>query len=147
MNVLEMRHRAAEAGRFLKTLGSGHRLLILCSLTEGEKTVGELERLLELRQPHLSQHLTRLRADGLVKTRRASRNVYYSLASEPAARVVGLLYELFCAEGATPGAGSGGTPSGSGDRAPEGQEGLGGRAGPAALDPSPPPPGGAATRR
>lgn len=94
-----MRSRAAEAERFLKSIGNGHRLLILCSLAEGERSVGELERLLEMRQPHLSQHLTRLREDGLVKTRRASRTVFYSLGSEPAERVIRLLYDLFCTKG------------------------------------------------
>ena len=67
-----MRSRAGEAGRFLKSICNEHRLLVLCSLAQGEKSVGELERLLELRQPLLSQHLTRLRADGLVTTRRGS---------------------------------------------------------------------------
>ncbi|MDJ0387628.1 metalloregulator ArsR/SmtB family transcription factor [Roseomonas sp. E05] len=99
---MEMRSRAAEAERFLKSIGNGHRLLILCSLVEGEKSVGELERLLEMRQPHLSQHLTRLREDGLVKVRRVSRTVFYSLGSEPAERAIGLLYELFCAKDKAP---------------------------------------------
>lgn len=98
--MVEMRSRASEAGRFLKSLSNEHRLLILCSLSEGEKSVGELERLLEMRQPHLSQHLTRLRESGLVTTRRVSRTVYYRLGSEPAQRMIGLLYELFCAKDA-----------------------------------------------
>ena len=79
-------------------------------LAEGEKSVGELERLLEMRQPHLSQHLTRLRADGLVMTRRVSRTVYYRLGSEPAERVIGLLYELFCARDAAPAPATDGSP-------------------------------------
>lgn len=94
--MAQMRGRVGEAERFLKSFSNEHRLLILYSLAEGEKSVGELERLLEMRQPHLSQHLTRLRADGLVKTRRVSRTVYYRLGSEPAERVIGLLYKLFC---------------------------------------------------
>ncbi len=110
MNAMDMRGRAGEAGRFLKSLCNEHRLLILCSLTEGEKSVGELERLLGMRQPHLSQHLTRLRADGLVRTRRASRTIYYSLGSNPAERVIGLLYELFCAKDARPAPDTGGAP-------------------------------------
>ena len=100
MNMIAMRERAGEAGRLLKSLGNAHRLLILCSLAEGEKSVGGLERLLEMRQPHLSQHLTRLRAEGLVKTRREARTVYYTLGSEPAERMISLLYELFCAKDA-----------------------------------------------
>ena len=62
--------------------------------------VGGLERLLEMRQPYLSQHLTRLGAEGLVKTRREARTVDYSLGSEPAERVIDLLHELFCAKDA-----------------------------------------------
>lgn len=102
MNMMEMHGKAEEAARFLKSLCNEHRLLILCSLAEGEKSVGELERLLEMRQPHLSQHLTRLREDGLVTTRRVSRTALYSLGSVPAERVIGLLYKLFCAPGARP---------------------------------------------
>ena len=101
-------------GRFNKSLCNEHRLLILCSLAEGEKSVGEIERLLEMRQPHLSQHLMRLREDGLVKTRRVSRTVYYRLGSEPAERVIGLLYELFCAGDAAPAPATGGTPPADG---------------------------------
>ncbi|MDN3563512.1 metalloregulator ArsR/SmtB family transcription factor [Paeniroseomonas aquatica] len=112
--MAEMRGRAGEAGRFLKSLGNEHRLLILCSLAEGEKSVGELERLLEMRQPHLSQHLTRLRADGLVMTRRVSRTVYYRLGSEPAERLIGLLYELFCARDVAPALATDGTPPADG---------------------------------
>ena len=63
---------------------------------EGETSVGELEWLLEMRQPHLSQHLMHLREDGLVKTRRVSRTVYYSLGSGPAERMIGPLHQLFC---------------------------------------------------
>lgn len=110
MNMAEMRGRAEEAGRFLKSLCNEHRLLILCSLVEGEKSVGELERLLEMRQPHLSQHLMRLREDGLVRTRRVSRTVHYSLGSEPAERMIGLLYELFCAKDAAPAPSACGAP-------------------------------------
>ena len=108
--MMQMRGRAEEAGRFLKSLCNEHRLLILCSLAEGEKSVGELERLLEMRQPHLSQHLTRLRMDGLVSTRRVSRTVLYSLGSEEARRMIGLLYELFCAQNAAPAPYSGDVP-------------------------------------
>lgn len=103
MNITDMRSRAGEAEQFLKSLCSQHRLLILCSLAEGEKSVGELERLLEMRQPHLSQHLMRLREDGLVRTRRVSRTVFYSLGSAPAERMIRLLYELFCAKDAAAG--------------------------------------------
>jgi ArsR family transcriptional regulator len=64
------------ASDFLKTLAHPHRLLILCHLAEGERSVGELERLLKLRQPTLSQQLARLREDGLVETRRTGKMIH-----------------------------------------------------------------------
>ncbi|MDA8249508.1 MAG: metalloregulator ArsR/SmtB family transcription factor, partial [Rhodospirillales bacterium] len=73
-----------------------HRLLILCHLHRGETSVTELEERLGLRQAHLSQHLARLRGDGLVRARRESRSVHYSLGSREARLLVERLYELFC---------------------------------------------------
>jgi ArsR family transcriptional regulator, virulence genes transcriptional regulator len=96
MKISKMQASAATATGFLKTLANEHRLLILCQLVEGEKSVGELERHLRLRQPHLSQHLARLRQDGLVRTRRDSRTIFYDLRSREAAEVIDLLYKLFC---------------------------------------------------
>lgn len=98
---------AKRASDFLKALANENRLVILCCLAEGEKNVGELETLLGIRQPSLSQQLARLRADDLVVTRRDSKQIYYSLASEEAAQMIGLLYDLFCAEEAAAGTGSG----------------------------------------
>ena len=69
--------------------------MILCILAEGEKSVSELEELLSLRQPTVSQQLARLRSDGLVATRRDGKAIYYSLASEEARVVVGAVYDLF----------------------------------------------------
>lgn len=91
---------ARAASSFLKTLANEHRLLILCHLAQGEKRVGELEGLLGVSQPHLSQHLARLRRDGLVRTRRSSREVFYTIGSLEALRTIGLLYEMFCANAA-----------------------------------------------
>jgi DNA-binding transcriptional ArsR family regulator len=96
MKVSKMQASAAAATGFLKTLANEHRLLILCQLIEGEKSVGALEQRLGLRQPHLSQHLARLRQDGLVRTRRHSRTIFYDLRSREAAEVIELLYKLFC---------------------------------------------------
>jgi ArsR family transcriptional regulator, virulence genes transcriptional regulator len=99
---------AADAGRacdFLKALTNPNRLIILCLLAEGEKSVSELEALLRLRQPTLSQQLARLRAEQLVETRRAGKMIYYRLASSEARQVIELLYELFCAPGAAAEAG------------------------------------------
>ncbi len=89
---------AARASKFLKALANGNRLVILCSLVEGEKNVGELERILGIRQPTLSQQLARLRVDELVETRRDSRQIYYGLASDEARQMIELLYELFRSE-------------------------------------------------
>ncbi len=88
--------KAKRAADFLKALAHESRLMILCILAEGEKSVTELERQLTLRQPTVSQQLARLRADGLVKTRREGKIVYYSLASDEARIIIGAVYEVFC---------------------------------------------------
>lgn len=89
---------AKRASLFLKALANDNRLVILCSLLEGEKNVGELEQILGIRQPTLSQQLARLRNDNLVETRRDSRQIYYGLASDEAKQMIGLLYDLFCSK-------------------------------------------------
>ena len=87
---------AKRASDFLKALAHESRLLILCILAEGEKSVSELEDILDLRQPTVSQQLARLRADGLVSTRRDGKTIYYKLASEEARVVIGAVYDVFC---------------------------------------------------
>jgi DNA-binding transcriptional ArsR family regulator len=87
---------AKRASNFLKALAHESRLMILCILAEGEKSVSELEDLLNLRQPTVSQQLARLRADGLVSTRRDGKTIYYRLASEEARVVIGAIYDVFC---------------------------------------------------
>lgn len=89
---------ARRASDFLKALAHESRLMILCILAEGEKSVGELEDLLSLRQPTVSQQLARLRADGLVTTRRDGKAIYYSLASEEARVIIGAVYDVFCSK-------------------------------------------------
>jgi ArsR family transcriptional regulator, virulence genes transcriptional regulator len=106
LNRLESRSRipdldrmvdnAKRASDFLKALAHESRLMILCILAEGETSVGELEQQLGLRQPTVSQQLARLRADGLVSTRRDGKTVYYSLASDEARVVIGAIYDVFC---------------------------------------------------
>ena len=88
---------AGRASQFLKTLSNEHRLLILCYLVDAERSVSELEEILELRQPTLSQQLARLRADRLVTTRRNGKSIYYSLSSREARALIGVLHKLFCA--------------------------------------------------
>jgi DNA-binding transcriptional ArsR family regulator len=87
---------ARQASELLKALSHEVRLLILCFLIEGEKSVGEIEKLLDLRQPAVSQQLARLRADGLVETRRNGKSIYYSLARSEVRDVIGVLHDAFC---------------------------------------------------
>ena len=90
---------AREASAFLKALSHEARLVILCLLVDGEKSVGELEEILNLRQPALSQQLARLRADNLVEARREGKNIYYSLARPEVREIVGALHRAFCPPG------------------------------------------------
>jgi len=92
----EMIGRAHAASAFLKALAHEGRLMILCYLSSGEKSVTELENLLDSRQAAVSQQLARLRLEGLVTCRREGKVMYYSLSDPKAERVVGLVYELYC---------------------------------------------------
>jgi ArsR family transcriptional regulator, virulence genes transcriptional regulator len=98
LNSAELAPKAAEAESFLKALANRHRLMVLCELHRGELSVTKLQEAIGLSQSSLSQHLARLREDSLVKTRRSSQTIFYSLANDNVSRVIGLLYELFCAE-------------------------------------------------
>lgn len=93
----EMQGNAGKAASFLKSLAHEGRLMILCHLGDGEKSVGQLEALLDMRQAAVSQMLARLRDVGLVATRRDGKTIYYSLADENTRRTIALLYEMFCA--------------------------------------------------
>lgn len=97
LSPADMNARAQEAAAFLKALAHEGRLMILCHLSAGEKSVTELETLLSSRQAAVSQQLARLRLEGLVSSRRDGKAIYYSLSDPRAARMVGLLYEMFCA--------------------------------------------------
>lgn len=92
----DMATRASDAAAYLKTLAHEGRLMILCHLGAGEKSVGELENLLSIRQAAVSQMLARLRDEGLVNTRRDGKTIFYSLADTNTEQVIGLLYSLFC---------------------------------------------------
>ena len=87
---------ADQASELLRSLGNRHRLLILCQLTEGERSVGDLAGFLGLRDSTVSQHLSLLRRDGLVRARRDGQTIWYSIASPPARRVLETLFEIFC---------------------------------------------------
>jgi DNA-binding transcriptional ArsR family regulator len=94
-----MAAKAREASDFLKALAHEGRLMILCILCEGEKSVTELEQMLALRQPTVSQQLARLRADGLVAARRDGKTMHYSLASEDVRVIIGAVHQVFCRDG------------------------------------------------
>ena len=97
LDIDELLRNAQVASEFLKALSHESRLVILCLLTEGEKSVTEIEQLLKLRQPAVSQQLARLRADDLVETRRDGKNIYYSLARPEVRQVIESLHSAFCA--------------------------------------------------
>ena len=89
---------AEDASTLLKSMANKRRLMILCYLSEGEKSVGELERMVGLSQSALSQHLARLRRESLVSTRRQAQNIFYSISSTEVEAVMELLYKLFLEE-------------------------------------------------
>jgi len=92
----DMSGRAAEAAALLKTLAHPARLMLACTLAEGEFSVGELEQRLDIHQPSLSQQLGVLREAGLVETRRAAKQIFYRLTEDKAAMLVQTLYHIFC---------------------------------------------------
>lgn len=94
-----LRPHARSAASLLKALANEQRLMILCNLTEGELSVGELNDRLPLSQSALSQHLAVLREEGIVATRREAQVIRYSLQPGAAAQVVGLLHDLYCGTG------------------------------------------------
>ncbi|WP_392397002.1 ArsR/SmtB family transcription factor [Psychrobacter submarinus] len=94
----QMRQSSQQASQLLKSLSHPDRLLLLCQLTQGEYCVSELETLVGVGQPSLSQQLGILRKDELVATRREGKQIYYRIASDDALAVLQLLYERFCAK-------------------------------------------------
>ena len=102
-NMLDsMRSAAEEAAELLRSIGSPYRLMILCLLMESEKTVTEICEAIGARQSLTSQHLTRLRLDGLVKAERRGHFASYSLTDTLAKDIVSILYEHYCARGMVP---------------------------------------------
>lgn len=97
MDVSDLTERSTEVAAYLKVLANPSRLLILCELNEGERSVSSLESAVGLAQSALSQHLAKLRESGIVATRRDAQTIYYRLADPRAVRMMGTLYDLFCA--------------------------------------------------
>jgi len=96
-----MAAQAADVAGLLKTLAHPARLMLVCTLVEGEFSVGALETALDLHQPSLSQQLNVLREAGIVETRRDGKQIFYRLTGEKAAQLVAALHGIFCAEPST----------------------------------------------
>jgi len=99
MSPAAMESRAGEVAALLKTLAHPIRLMLVCTLVEGEHSVSQLEEALGIHQPNLSQQLTVLRDANIVETRRDGKQIFYRLTAEKAAQLVAALYTIFCSEG------------------------------------------------
>ena len=91
-----MQEHAADAAQLLKKMANENRLLILCTLIDGEISVGQLNELMPLSQSALSQHLAALRDAQLVKTRRESQTIFYQLSGDKAIQVIEVLQSIYC---------------------------------------------------
>ena len=96
-DVTTMRNHAGDAAQLLQALANENRLQVLCLLADGERSVGDINALLDLSQSALSQHLAVLRAEGLVQTRREAQTIYYALTPGPAEAVMHTLHGIYCA--------------------------------------------------
>ncbi len=100
--LARLRAKAPEAAAFLRWLANGNRLLLLCHISQGERSVSQIQHELGLRQPALSQQLAELRRSGFVQTRRQSRSILYSLKDQRVRVVMDALHEVFCGDGTVP---------------------------------------------
>ncbi|WP_301101926.1 metalloregulator ArsR/SmtB family transcription factor [Propionivibrio sp.] len=96
LDIESMRAAAVQATSALRTLANPDRLLLLCQLTQGEKSVGELADLLGIVQPTLSQQLGVLRQEEMVETRRVGKQIYYSVKDQKVLTILNQLYSLYC---------------------------------------------------
>jgi ArsR family transcriptional regulator, virulence genes transcriptional regulator len=97
MDVIELEKNAEKACDLLMAMANTHRLMMLCKLAEGEKSVNALAESIGLSQSALSQHLARLREKGFVSTRRHAQTIYYSIASNEVEAILSTLHRLYCA--------------------------------------------------
>ena len=102
MNVEEMQETAETVSELMKVLSNKNRLMILCQLVEGERSVGELAQTIGMREPAMSQQLSLLRKDGLVKPRRDGQTIHYSLARSEVRALMEFLYATYCKADLTP---------------------------------------------
>lgn len=96
IDVVKLHAAAEEASKLLKVLSNQDRLVLLCQMTQGEFSVSDLIEITSIEQPTLSQQLTVLRTEQLVKTRREGKQIFYSIASHEALAVIQVLYQLYC---------------------------------------------------
>ncbi len=96
LNPESMQNAADDASELLKALANRHRLLILCQLIDGERSVGQLAEFLRIRDSTVSQHLALLRRDRIISGRRDGQTIWYRIESEPARNVIGALYNTYC---------------------------------------------------
>lgn len=101
MDVKEIEKNIGMAVNLLKALSNERRLMVMCTLSKGEKSVGELGDIIGLSQSALSQHLARLRHDGLVSTRRDAQTIYYSMDDRAAEAILSTLCDLYCSDAST----------------------------------------------
>jgi DNA-binding transcriptional ArsR family regulator len=99
MDLEKMQSSAADVSDLLKLLGHPDRLMVLCQLKFGEQSVGQLSRNLGVKQSPLSQHLARMRHEGVVTSRRDAQTMYYSITDPKIAQVISVLYDLYCVQG------------------------------------------------
>lgn len=99
MDIAQMQGNASKAAELLKAMSNEHRLLVLCHLGGGEMSVSEINERIDLSQSSLSQHLARLRKDGLVATRRESQTIYYRIADDVVIKLIQLLHSEYCNKG------------------------------------------------
>ncbi len=92
----EMKHSAARAAALLKAIGNPKRLMILCHITKEQQCVGDLAELVGLSQSALSQHLAKLKVEGIVETERDGQTIYYKVADPKAKAVLETLYGIYC---------------------------------------------------
>ena len=96
LNVNEMRKNVENSSSFLKLLSNPTRLMMLCNLIESERCVGDLEKDLNISQSALSQHLSKMRDKGIVKSEKQGQHVFYSISDSDVVDIINVLYKLFC---------------------------------------------------
>jgi DNA-binding transcriptional ArsR family regulator len=102
MNFEALSTQAGRAETLLKAIANRHRLMVLCDLHQGEKSVTALQQKIGLSQSSLSQHLAKLRSEGVVATRREAQTIFYSLASDDVSRLIATLHDLYCSNACLP---------------------------------------------